>query len=228
MQRLISDEGDANETPRNSIPPLILAIRKHGNSLRLVNSLIKGGAGVNVSDHSGRTAAHLATRLGELATLDLLLEAGADVNRKDQGYRTPLHIAVRHRHHNIVERLIKYGALLDVWWELTTPRGNYSILAPLHIAVMNGDLKMVRILVNANASLEIFDNCNKTPYDRAVECGRNRIRRLLLNVMAKEGVSTEMRRHLIAKDAEETATECLPDPLCDIPSLDLSMSEADR
>jgi len=100
-----------------------------------------------------------------------------------------------------------------VWWDLIKENGHYSELTPLHIAVLNDDMALVKILVDGHACLEIFDNSNRTPYDIARERNNDEIKTYLMQAMTDEGISEEMQRHLDDDGSNEEDQEQLMDPL---------------
>ena len=82
-----------------------------------------------------------------------LLKAGISPNiRKPDNVGSPhysgetlLHIAVKNRRYELVRLLIKYGAKLD---ELSE-----SHMAPIHLAVSQNDIKMVKLLLYSGADI---------------------------------------------------------------------------
>ena len=112
--------------------PLIFAIDKNGDWIRIVRLLIEGGAGVNraLPDSrggrraglSGASPLMLASYLGKADLVDVLIEAGADVNYRIVGERragglnpqtaglTALKLAKGRGHSRIADRLRAAGA----------------------------------------------------------------------------------------------------------------------
>uniref|UniRef100_A0A915KKV2 BRCT domain-containing protein n=1 Tax=Romanomermis culicivorax TaxID=13658 RepID=A0A915KKV2_ROMCU len=75
----------------------------------------------------------------------LLFEDGRNPNETDNNNRTFLHEAARRGDNKIVELLLKRGAVVDAV-------GGDEFLTPLHEAIINGRLEIVRTLLNAGAS----------------------------------------------------------------------------
>lgn len=75
-----------------------------------VQSLLDGGANLNVRDTYGITPLSLAARAGQLAVVRALLDKGADINAKNDDETTPLVDAVRLQHIDIVKLLLEKGA----------------------------------------------------------------------------------------------------------------------
>ncbi len=87
--------------------PLMLACTKRGN-VRVVNSLLKAGAGTKLANKDGWTPFHLAVREGDLEVLEELLSADPDIARdtKSRNRRTPLHSAALAGHQDCLAWLI--------------------------------------------------------------------------------------------------------------------------
>jgi ankyrin repeat protein len=212
---LVQNGVNANEAPGFSARPLILAIQRGRNSTRVIQTLLRYGASTNAHDRRGRSALHLAARLGLLPVVKMLLTSGAELESRDQERSTPLHLAVNRGHHEIAKCLLRRGADPDVWWERMTPDGRYTEWTPLHIAVLQNDMKMVRILVQEMACLEIFDNGNRLPYDLAVSLGYRNIKTFILQAMTREGISEETQLHLQGRKLRKEVTY-MADPLSEI------------
>ena len=82
-----------------------------------LNSLIAGGADVNMTDNRGRTALIIFI---ERSMNDFLIEvprifldAGADVNMADTDGRTPLMLAALNKHSRLIKELLNAGTLIN-------------------------------------------------------------------------------------------------------------------
>ena len=75
-----------------------------------VNSLIEGGADLNVRNENGATPLHFAADRGHKDVAELLISKGADVNAETKRGFTPLHGAARSGNKDLVELLISKGA----------------------------------------------------------------------------------------------------------------------
>mmetsp|Transcript_22718 Transcript_22718/g.63092 ORF Transcript_22718/g.63092 Transcript_22718/m.63092 type:complete len:432 (+) Transcript_22718:100-1395(+) len=137
---------------------------------------------INMIDAEGKTAVHLAVAGNHLKVLELLLSKEADPNARDGTGNCPLHIAVREGHSEVIEALIKAGAdpkmpslrlnhYTNGQW---LSRENKETLEPfdqtaLHIAVEEGDPKLVEALLKAGADVNDVDFDGKTPFHVAME-----------------------------------------------------------
>ena len=144
-----------------------------------VEKLVKRGDNVNFIEEFGRTALHYAAERGNRAICALLLKSGANINAiawnmfGDQ----PLHSAARRNQAAVCELLVAHGAdvtvrnergktplMLAVGNELKEFSACHSLISndsvnvpdgdgnyPLHIAVRQGDIETVQLLVNYGA-----------------------------------------------------------------------------
>jgi len=55
-----------------------------------------------------QTALHVATRVGDLATVELLISRGADINAVTADLYTPLHIAAKEAHDDVAHLLLQH------------------------------------------------------------------------------------------------------------------------
>lgn len=104
----IMDGGLKCYSPDN---PLYLAVFRQSHS-KIIKSLLKYGADINIKNQSGISSLHCAVYKDNEEIVKLLLENGADVNVRDNEGATPLHLTVS-RYHNrgaITKILLKYGA----------------------------------------------------------------------------------------------------------------------
>lgn len=75
--------------------------------------LLAKGAKPDVTDHRGRTPAHVAAENADPGVLDLLVQHGASLAARDRQGATPLHAAVRAGQPAVVVWLLNHGAPLD-------------------------------------------------------------------------------------------------------------------
>jgi ankyrin repeat protein len=80
----------------------------------IVSLLVRKGASVNAKDDYGRTPLHIVAgrrRRGSTAIATTLIEHGADMTAMDNDGRTPLRYALEYRHPEMIQLLVRHGAL---------------------------------------------------------------------------------------------------------------------
>ncbi|EDO49167.1 predicted protein, partial [Nematostella vectensis] len=78
--------------------------------LEFVETLIKTGASVSVTDRHGQTVMHETARQWEVAVAKFLIKRGASINQADRFGRTPLHVAAAVDYPDMVRFLVENGA----------------------------------------------------------------------------------------------------------------------
>jgi len=107
------------------------------------------------------TPLHVAVRHGHLDMAKNLITNGARVNVYNEEGLTPLHNAILSGDIDVVEYLLDNGAFLN------TPEKNQgSTEVQMAVAMGYGDI--VDLLIERGASLDMGDNCGKTPLDYAL------------------------------------------------------------
>ena len=128
--------------------------------------LLKHGANFHVRNKEyGQTALHYAAKCGKVYAIDILIQLGVNVNDKDDNGFSPLLIAAMENNLEIFNKFIKSGANVNS----KCKKGETFDYAPIHVAVNNGNLEMVRVLVENEADLNILEYRQRTPLHIAVE-----------------------------------------------------------
>uniref|UniRef100_A0A8D0DXF2 Uncharacterized protein n=1 Tax=Salvator merianae TaxID=96440 RepID=A0A8D0DXF2_SALMN len=160
----------------NSTNETLLHIAAAHGHTAIAEYLIKKGANLEAKDKKGRTPLHRAAERGHDNTVKMLLRAGANMYSLDQEAKSPLHLASQSYHtqvlksilkeearqhrnqHNflhmaalrdssdLVEMLLKNGALMDAKDE----KGQTA----LSYAVSKGFEKTVKVLLEAGAPVD--------------------------------------------------------------------------
>lgn len=167
----------------------------------VVKYLINKGLDVDLVDDNGRTALHIACRVGHSETVKLLLKTKTDVNAITNFTKlTPIHIAALYGRTDIVRLLMEAGCIIDsVDQNLETPlhlaaRGGHvealSLITPLskklnstdidgrtalHLTVIEDRPECLQILLNHGANKEIVDKKNQRPIDIAILLNNRKI-----------------------------------------------------
>ncbi|KAJ5557218.1 hypothetical protein N7494_001133 [Penicillium frequentans] len=146
---------------------------------RILSLLLVEGADVNASParFHGRTALQTAIAAGNIEGVRILLHAGAIVNTDPDltdgvtCLQEAFKITDQAVKNEVVHLLLRAGAAVGA------PKSDQQRHAPLHAAVNNQDLGMIRKLLERGASPNIgFDNLeNQTPLQKASSLGNNDI-----------------------------------------------------
>ncbi|KAJ6662578.1 hypothetical protein lerEdw1_011715 [Lerista edwardsae] len=199
----ILKESDVNAV--NSSNESLLHIAAALGHMEVIDYLISKGAKLDIKDKKGRTPLHRAAEKGHVNAVKVLLQAGASMYNLDQEGKTPLHLASQNQHtdvlrsilkeearqhknqHNflhmatlkddsdLVEMLLKNGALVDAKDE----KGHTA----LGYAVSQGFEKTVKVLLEAGA------NTDSRIIDVAFNTNNQSLFRLLLEY--SKGLSPE-------------------------------------
>ncbi|XP_061810944.1 inversin isoform X1 [Nerophis lumbriciformis] len=119
--------------------------------------LLKAGASVNKTDHSQRTALHLAAQKGNIRFLKLLLSRHANWLQKDLEEMTPLHLATRHPSPKALALLLKHIGP----GEVDTQDKNKQ--TALHWSAFYNRPEHVRLLIKHDSNIGIPDSEGKIP-----------------------------------------------------------------
>ncbi|KAF1772521.1 Ankyrin repeat-containing domain [Phytophthora cactorum] len=175
---------------------------------------MESGASLGAATHS--TAMCWAASEGNLEVMRRLREEhGADVNAADYDKRTPLHIAVSDEQLEMVDYLLQCGAnaeALDRWgrspidcagntekvkrsWlsgmevNVTDELGRTS----LHVAVENGQLGVIELLLSAGVNTNVVDSEGRSPISIALEKQQFAIAEMLRAHQKKKLVSRQVK-----------------------------------
>ncbi|KAG9399823.1 Leucine-rich repeat serine/threonine-protein kinase 2 [Aphanomyces cochlioides] len=138
--------------------------------LEVVKELLTHGASAKIADRNGVFPLHAASRNGHLLVLELLAK-GASVDKRDKALlaldakidleswdgksKTPLYEASENGHVEVVKELLDHRANVNKKaWD-----GSTAIFG----ALWKGDLRIVELLLNQDASVKIFDQHDVTP-----------------------------------------------------------------
>ncbi len=123
-----------------------------------------------------RTLLHVAAAAGCVEIVDLLLRQGGDPNMADGGGHTPLYYVANEcgleTGPAIVRALVRAGA------DVNACAGAMQATA-LHMAARRGHIEIAGALLDCGAALEMRDRNGITPWQRAINCRRDAVAKLL-------------------------------------------------
>ncbi|XP_012975043.1 inversin isoform X2 [Mesocricetus auratus] len=125
--------------------------------LDCADALLKAGADVNKTDHSRRTALHLAAQKGNYRFMKLLLTRRANWMQKDLEEMTPLHLTTRHKSPKCLALLLKFMAP----GEVDTQDKNKQ--TALHWSAYYNNPEHAKLLIKHDSNIGIPDTEGKIP-----------------------------------------------------------------
>jgi len=105
---------------------------------------------VHKTNKQGNTALHLAAERGHTQVISILLNAGLDVNQTNNNGKNALHFAIEQDHINSVAILLN-AAGVDI-----NSQTIYGF-TPLHYAALKGNEKIISILLEAGADVNLVN-----------------------------------------------------------------------
>ncbi|TYI17124.1 hypothetical protein ES332_A07G002200v1 [Gossypium tomentosum] len=175
----------------------------------LLNKLLEKGHNANESDDNGRTPLHIAASKGSENCVLILLDHNADPNIKDSEGSVPLWEAILGGHDNIAKLLKDNGANinvgdvghfaciaaeqndLDLLKEIVRYGGNvtcprYNGYTALHVAVCEGNVEIVKYLLEQGSDIDKRDIHGWTPRDLAAQQGHEDIETIFKSLTEKK------------------------------------------
>ena len=150
-----------------------LHVAAANDNVEAAKILISHGAKIDARDNvNNDTALIYGIRDGKFRVAELLLDAGADPNLIDRRGFAPLHIAAIRNDTKLVRCLLDHNAAINA----RTQRDGRT---PLMIAAAAGFEEMVEMLLSSGADPSIVDSGGKSPLERAVECHRSDVVKIL-------------------------------------------------
>jgi ankyrin repeat protein len=175
-----------SEPPR---PTITLYRAIHSGDLDQIKRHLYWGTDVNQPDPDGDYPLHVAARRGRVVISKELLSHGADPNAENLAGATPLRVALGEGKTQVAQVLAEKGAaddpqdlLFDLVRDGVTDRDSLKFLvdrgadvnatdadgdAPLHIAVRNNQLLLVKRLIDQEADVNLPDGQGRTPLEIA-------------------------------------------------------------
>lgn len=142
--------------------PLMLALL--GKHLECAHFLLDRNAACDKADESGDTALHIAAEVGDVPMVQRLLRNGCHFDVLNRWNDTPFHRAIRANKVEVIHAFVAAG--LTTFDEINR-WGDSGVL----IASRNGDLDMLRLLVEYGAQLTVRNHLGRTAAHDAAACG---------------------------------------------------------
>ncbi|CAM9404774.1 unnamed protein product, partial [Ectocarpus sp. 4 AP-2014] len=156
VDKLLEAGGDHTERDildRSCLTVAVAGVKPTRRSASVVQALLKWGADPTSFCAKGFNALHHACASGvDPAIVQALLDGGAAVETPCPGYRflLPIHMAVHNEHADVV-RVLTENSGVACGLNQKDPAQRIS---PLTMAISNGDVETVRVLLEAGAQLE--------------------------------------------------------------------------
>lgn len=165
----------------------------------VVRLLLKNCASAKTPNLSGQTPLHTVGLNGNVAIMKALLEHGVTVDEMDDNGETPLHLACRGDHIDrfgqqrrlsatdrcaVVKLLLEKGA--------SAKTGNWSRLTPLHLEAANGDVIIMRTLLEHGLAIDETNTYGETALHRACQ-GRSEGCYAIVELLLEKGANADAR-----------------------------------
>lgn len=197
------------EQPERELETLALAILRSPTRLAAINQVTytrHANASYHGYSQSGPqelSSLHVTAALGLAHLNSKLLEIGEDPRQKDSHGRTALHYASSQGHLQLIRQLQDAEIeTRDVFWE-----------SALHLAIQNGHVSAVELLIELNAGIESIDG-GYSALHLACRYGHEGLVDLLLNKGANLETKTFVAStalHLAAESGQQVCVEKLID-----------------
>ncbi len=165
----------------------LLNAAKAGDMMQVKTLLETGDVDVNVIDSFQTSPLMMAVDNRHLAVAEYLLQHGADIQLDNKYGYTPLMQAVMRNDPKMVNMLLDKGARID-------QKNFYTELTPLMMAVDNGSLEMVELLIARKANLNLQDERGRSALMHASAARQSKIAERLLRAGADSTLKDKQGR----------------------------------
>ncbi|GFX74022.1 ankyrin-1 [Trichonephila clavipes] len=173
VETLLARGADANAiTLQNGISPLHCAA--DAGYVEIVKILLKSKAKINAVSNDGLTPLHLAALKGHTSVVKLLLENEANAKITDNENRNSVEIAVANGNVEVAKFLLQ-EKIFHI-----NDKGNCGF-SLLHIAAQEGNLNVVKYLIDHGADVNSENDAGSKPIHIAAREGHKDIVELFLN-----------------------------------------------
>ncbi|RDD42063.1 Transient receptor potential cation channel subfamily A member 1 [Trichoplax sp. H2] len=147
------------------------------NKLDIIKFLVEKKANIDIKDAERFTPFMCACWMGNLEIAKYLVEQDCIIDSADSSNRLCIHWAVKGHHSELLYYLLTIGCsqLID--------RTDWKNQTPLHYSASRGDIEIVQILLEYEASLTSRDDEEKMPLHLAVENGHHLVAVTLIDAL---------------------------------------------
>ena len=190
-------------TPNANIKNELLNSVKKNNTSK-VKELLKKGANINSEYDDENTLLHIAVRKGLDKMVKLLVKSNIKINARNKFDDTALHelASTTKVSKKKTKKIFKILSKEDVKLDKRNENGN----TPLHLAVIEGNVTMVKLLIKDGAKKKIKNHSNSTPLQIAqknikYESGKDYNKMVeIINVLSPKTVYVSSPSHNISKN----------------------------
>ena len=144
--------------------------------IRFVIDAVESEPSLTMRRFAGRTLLHYASGAGCLVVVKSLLGLGADPNTRDSGGHTPLYRVANECGSDAGPEIVR--ALVSAGGDVNAC-GGVMRTTPLHMAARRGVVGIAQALVDCGAAAGAKDIKGDTPLQRALNCRKKDVARLL-------------------------------------------------
>ena len=145
--------------------------------IHFVINAVENDSSLPTRRFTGTTLLHFAAGAGCLEVVTLLLRFGVDPNTLGRGDHTPLYCVANEcaseTGAEVVRALVRAGADVNAC-------GGVTRATALHMAARRGHVEIARALLDSGAAVLARDRKGDTPLQRAINCRKDGVSRLLL------------------------------------------------
>ncbi|XP_012152151.1 uncharacterized protein LOC105664036 [Megachile rotundata] len=173
VELLLAKGAEVNAIDKKGATPLHYAARC-GN-VEIIELLLSNGANVNANCSEGTPLHYAVYEYDSVDVVRILLNNGADVSIKDHQDRTPLQVAVTHNQLECVKLMTLQSQKIDI---NAKDSDSWTVL---HNAAQEGNLTMVKYLIEEGCDINARNADGSMPIHIAVEEGFRDIVEFMLN-----------------------------------------------
>ncbi len=170
LKMFLNHGGDVHAKNAYGVPLIVCAIQS--GSCEMIELLLANQCDVNAM-YQRKTLLHRAVTLGNQKVVRLLVQHHADVGLKDRYGYTAIHLAMIHHQNDLQKRRALLSALIKEQDKSILNIPNLRGTPPLHCAIENYDVEVVKILIENGADLSATDKNQITPLFKALYSPRD-------------------------------------------------------